>query len=158
MKKYNVGVIGATGMVGQRFLLLLDKHPWFNITTLAASSRSAGKKYGELMEGRWLLSDPMPEQVKDMTIMDKIFAAFEREDVIRLNQTATRLAGDKTKASINVSLASPLQIFADPQVISQAARTSFDVTSVADRPTAIFLNIPGSDTSQSYTILASLFI
>ena len=55
MKKYNVGVIGATGMVGQRFLLLLDKHPWFNITTLAASSRSAGKKYGELMEKRWLL-------------------------------------------------------------------------------------------------------
>ena len=95
---------------------------------------------------------------KDMTIMDKIFAGFEREDVIRLNQTATRLAGDKTKSSINVSLASPLQIFADPQVISQAARTSFDVTSVADRPTAIFLNIPGSDTSQNYTILASLFL
>ncbi|MBQ1475393.1 MAG: aspartate-semialdehyde dehydrogenase [Ruminococcus sp.] len=70
MKKYKVGVIGATGMVGQRFLLLLDKHPWFDITTLAASSRSAGKKYGELMEGRWLLSDPMPEQVKDMTILD----------------------------------------------------------------------------------------
>ena len=70
MKKYNVGIIGATGMVGQRFLLLLDKHPWFNITTLAASSRSAGKKYGELMESRWLLSEPMPEQVKDMTILD----------------------------------------------------------------------------------------
>lgn len=70
MKKYNVGVIGATGMVGQRFLLLLDKHPWFNITTLAASSRSAGKTYGELMENRWLLDEPMPEQVKAMTIMD----------------------------------------------------------------------------------------
>lgn len=70
MKKYKVGVIGATGMVGQRFLLLLDKHPWFEITTLAASSRSAGKKYGELMEGRWLLKQPMPEQVKDMIIYD----------------------------------------------------------------------------------------
>ena len=52
MKKYNVGIIGATGMVGQRFILLLNNHPWFNITTLAASSRSAGKKYGELMDGR----------------------------------------------------------------------------------------------------------
>ncbi len=70
MKKYNVGIIGATGMVGQRFLLLLNNHPWFNITTLAASSRSAGKKYGDLMEGRWLLEDPMPEKVKDMVVMD----------------------------------------------------------------------------------------
>ncbi len=70
MKKYNVGIIGATGMVGQRFLLLLNNHPWFNITTLAASSRSAGKKYGDLMDGRWLLDDPMPEKVKDMVVMD----------------------------------------------------------------------------------------
>ena len=70
MKKYNVGIIGATGMVGQRFLSLLENHPWFNITTLAASSRSAGKKYGELMENRWLLSEPMPEKVKDMVILD----------------------------------------------------------------------------------------
>ncbi|MEE3332786.1 MAG: aspartate-semialdehyde dehydrogenase [Ruminococcus sp.] len=70
MKKYKVGVIGATGMVGQRFLLLLDKHPWFEITTLAASSRSAGKKYGELMNNRWLLKEPMPEKVKDMVIAD----------------------------------------------------------------------------------------
>ena len=70
MKKFNVGIIGATGMVGQRFILLLHNHPWFNITTLAASSRSAGKKYGDLMEGRWLLSDEMPECVKDMVVMD----------------------------------------------------------------------------------------
>ncbi len=70
MKKYNVGIIGATGMVGQRFILLLNNHPWFNITTLAASSRSAGKKYDDLMEGRWLLADDMPEKVKDMTVMD----------------------------------------------------------------------------------------
>jgi aspartate-semialdehyde dehydrogenase len=70
MKKYNVGIIGATGMVGQRFILLLNNHPWFNITTLAASSRSAGKKYGELMENRWLISEPMPESVKDMVVAD----------------------------------------------------------------------------------------
>ena len=70
MKKFNVGIIGATGMVGQRFILLLHNHPWFNITTLAASSRSAGKKYGDLMDGRWLLSEEMPESVKDMVVMD----------------------------------------------------------------------------------------
>ncbi len=70
MKKYNVGIIGATGMVGQRFILLLNNHPWFNITTLAASSRSAGKKYGDIMNNRWLLSEPMPEKVKDMEVMD----------------------------------------------------------------------------------------
>lgn len=70
MRKFNVGVIGATGMVGQRFLSLLENHPWFNVTKLAASSRSAGKKYGELMEGRWLLDTPMPEDVKEMVVLD----------------------------------------------------------------------------------------
>ena len=52
MKKYNVGIIGATGMVGQRFSLLLSDHPWFNVTALAASSSSAGKTLGEAVEGR----------------------------------------------------------------------------------------------------------
>ena len=61
MRNYKVGIIGATGMVGQRFITLLDKHPNFQITLLAASARSAGKPYGELMEGRWKLSCAMPE-------------------------------------------------------------------------------------------------
>ena len=52
MKKYKVGIIGATGMVGQRFTLLLENHPWFEVTVLAASKRSAGKTYGETVEGR----------------------------------------------------------------------------------------------------------
>ena len=79
MKKYNVGIIGATGMVGQRFISLLNNHPWFNITTLAASSRSAGKKYGDLMANRWLLDEPMPEIVKDMEILD----AANIEEVVK---------------------------------------------------------------------------
>ena len=90
--------------------------------------------------------------------LDEILDSFKDGDAVRLAQTAQRIAGDKTKASINVSLVSPLQIFADNIVVSQCSKTSFDVTGVADRPMAIFLNIPGSDTSQSYTILASLFI
>ena len=59
MKKYKVGIIGATGMVGQRFTLLLENHPWFEVTVLAASKRSAGKTYGETVEGRWHMTAKM---------------------------------------------------------------------------------------------------
>ncbi len=70
MKQYNVGVIGATGMVGQRFVSLMQDHPWFNLTVVAASPRSAGKVYGELMKDRWLLDNPMPPCAKDLVVMD----------------------------------------------------------------------------------------
>ena len=70
MKKYKVGIIGATGMVGQRFTLLLENHPWFEVTVLAASKRSAGKTYGETVEGRWHMTVPLPEKYKDMVIVD----------------------------------------------------------------------------------------
>ena len=72
MKKYNVGIIGATGMVGQRFALLLANHPWFNVTALAASGRSAGKSYEEAVSGRWAMTDAIPENLKDMTIYDAV--------------------------------------------------------------------------------------
>lgn len=68
MKQYNVGVIGATGMVGQRFITLLANHPWFNLKLLAASPRSAGKKYTEAVGSRWVMEDPIPEFVKDMVV------------------------------------------------------------------------------------------
>ena len=70
MKTYNVGIIGATGMVGQRFSTLLAEHPWFNIKILAASSRSAGKKYTEAVGNRWAMTVEIPEKVKDMVILD----------------------------------------------------------------------------------------
>ena len=70
MKNYNVGIIGATGMVGQRFITLLADHPWFNIKVLAASSRSAGKKYTEAVGSRWAMTVDIPEKVKDMVILD----------------------------------------------------------------------------------------
>ncbi len=69
-KKYNVGIIGATGMVGQRFATLLENHPWFNVTVLAASARSAGKTYNEAAGSRWAMKQPMPESMKDMIIED----------------------------------------------------------------------------------------
>lgn len=70
MKKYNVGIIGATGMVGQRFATLLENHPWFNVKALAASPRSAGKTYGEVAGNRWKMAVPMPESMKDMVLLD----------------------------------------------------------------------------------------
>ena len=72
MKKYNVGIIGATGMVGQRFALLLADHPWFNVTALAASSRSAGKTYEEAVGSRWAMTSPMPENLKNMMVYDAL--------------------------------------------------------------------------------------
>lgn len=68
--QYRVGIIGATGMVGQRFTLLLEDHPWFQVTCLAASSRSAGKPYREAVEGRWAFETPIPAYVSDMPVLD----------------------------------------------------------------------------------------
>lgn len=70
MKQYKVGVVGATGMVGQRFITLLENHPWFKLTALAASARSAGKTYEDAVGNRWLMKTPMPEAVKKMVVLD----------------------------------------------------------------------------------------
>lgn len=70
MKQYKVGIIGATGMVGQRFATLLENHPWFNVEVLAASPRSAGKTYEEAVGERWAMTTPMPESMKKMIIMN----------------------------------------------------------------------------------------
>ena len=70
MTKCKVGVIGATGMVGQRFLTLLDNHPYFEVVALAASARSAGKTYREAVGSRWKLKTPMPEAFADMVVID----------------------------------------------------------------------------------------
>ena len=70
MKQYKVGIIGATGMVGQRFATLLENHPWFNVTTVAASARSAGKRYEDAVGSRWAMKTPMPAAMKDMIVYD----------------------------------------------------------------------------------------
>ena len=69
-RKFKVGVLGATGMVGQRFISLLENHPWYEVTTVAASPRSAGKTYEEAVGGRWKMSTPMPEGVKKLQVMN----------------------------------------------------------------------------------------
>ena len=84
MKKYRVGVIGATGMVGQRFVTLLENHPWFDLTVLAASGRSAGKPYREAVAGRWAFPWPIPAGAADMTVLDaeNVEAVAEKCDFV----------------------------------------------------------------------------
>jgi aspartate-semialdehyde dehydrogenase len=69
-QKLKVGIIGATGMVGQRFVTLLAEHPWFEVTSLAASARSAGKTYREALGERWVMSGPIPERIGDITVQN----------------------------------------------------------------------------------------
>ena len=69
-EKLKVGILGGTGMVGQRFIALLENHPWFEVTTIAASPRSAGKTYAEAVGDRWKMTTPMPEAVKNIVVMN----------------------------------------------------------------------------------------
>ena len=70
MEKYRVGIIGGTGMVGQRFVTLLENHPWFELVAVAASAGSAGKRYEDAVAGRWAMTTPIPEKTKDLIVMD----------------------------------------------------------------------------------------
>ena len=78
-EKIKVGILGATGMVGQRFVTLLENHPWFELVTLAASAHSAGKTYEEAIGSRWKMETPMPEFVKNMVVKN----VADVEDVVK---------------------------------------------------------------------------
>ena len=97
MKKLKVGIIGATGMVGQRFITLLAEHPYFEIAALVAGPRSAGKSYREAVEGRWKLSTPCPEWIMDMTVMssDEVEAVGNAVDFVFC---AVSLSKEETRA------------------------------------------------------------
>ncbi|MCI8268100.1 MAG: aspartate-semialdehyde dehydrogenase [Lachnospiraceae bacterium] len=83
-KKLRVGVLGATGMVGQRFITLLENHPWYEVVAVAASPRSAGKTYEEAVGGRWKMDSPMPEAVKGLTVMNvnEVEKVSDRVDMV----------------------------------------------------------------------------
>lgn len=83
-QKLKVGIVGGTGMVGQRFVLLLDQHPWFEVTAIAASASSAGKTYEESVQGRWKMATPIPEAVKNIVVQDasKVNEVADRVDFI----------------------------------------------------------------------------
>ena len=98
MKQYNVGVIGATGMVGQRFITLLENHPWFQLTAIAASARSAGKPYEEAVSGRWKMDTPIPEEAKQLVIYDIDAQMKEFCDQIDFTFCAVDMDKDATRA------------------------------------------------------------
>ncbi len=98
MKKYEVGIIGATGMVGQRFALLLADHPWFEVKMLAASGRSAGKSYEEALGGRWAMTKPVPEKLKGMIVYDAVADMEKIASVVDFVFCAVDMKKDEIKA------------------------------------------------------------
>lgn len=79
--KLKVGILGGTGMVGQRFITLLDNHPWFEVVSIAASERSAGRSYADAVQGRWKLDIPMPEKVRDIQVRNALEISKVAEEV-----------------------------------------------------------------------------
>ena len=98
MKKYQVGIIGATGMVGQRFATLLKDHPWFQVTALAASGRSAGKTYEEAVSARWAMKEPIPESMKNMVILDASKDIEQMKELVDFVFCAVDMPKDQIRA------------------------------------------------------------
>ncbi len=98
MEKYRVGIIGGTGMVGQRFVTLLDQHPWFELTAVAASSGSAGKTYEEAVAGRWAMETEIPEQAKALVVLDVVKDAETLADQVDFVFCAVNMEKDKIRA------------------------------------------------------------
>ena len=108
-EKLKVGILGGTGMVGQRFISLLENHPWFEVTTIAASPRSAGKTYEEAVGGRWKMTTPMPEAVKKIVVMNvneveevaaKVDFVFSAVDMTKEEIRASEEAYAKTETPV----------------------------------------------------------
>ena len=96
-EKLKVGILGGTGMVGQRFIALLENHPWFEVTTIAASPRSAGKTYEEAVGDRWKMDTPMPEAVKKI-IVHNVNEVEEVASTVDFVFSAVDMSKDEIKA------------------------------------------------------------
>lgn len=97
-KQFNVGIIGATGMVGQRFAILLENHPWFNVKVLAASPRSAGKTYKEAVGDRWFMDVPMPKNMENIIVKDAAADVKEIASEVDFVFCAVDMKKDEIKA------------------------------------------------------------
>ena len=98
MKEYKVGIIGGTGMVGQRFITLMENHPWFRLTVIAASARSAGKPYGEAAEKRWVMPSPIPACARDLVVMDAVADAEKIASLVDFCFCAIDMPKDEIRA------------------------------------------------------------
>ncbi len=97
-KHYRAGIIGATGMVGQRFATLLENHPWFEVTAIAASPRSAGKTYEEAVGNRWAMTTPMPEKMKNMVVFNAVEDIDKIKELVDFVFCAVDMKKDEIKA------------------------------------------------------------
>ena len=135
-EKLRVGILGATGMVGQRFIALLEKHPWFEVVTLAASGRSAGLTYEAAVEGRWKMDTPIPEAVKNIIVMnvnevekvaETVDFVFSAVDMSKEETKAIEEAYAKTETPV-VSNNSAHRMTADvPMVIPEINPQHFEI-------------------------------
>ncbi len=98
MKHYRAGIIGATGMVGQSFATLLENHPWFEVTAVAASPRSAGKTYEEAVGSRWAMTTPMPEKMKNMVVLNAVEDIEKIKELVDFVFCAVDMKKDEIKA------------------------------------------------------------
>ena len=98
MEQYKIGIIGATGMVGQRFALLTANHPWFRPVVLAASSHSAGKTYKDAIGSRWYMNDPMPSSLEDLVVMDAEADAEQIASMVDFVFCAVNMKKDEIRA------------------------------------------------------------
>ena len=98
MKTYRVGIIGATGMVGQRFATLLENHPWFQVTALAASGRRAGKPYAEALGNRWVMKTPIPAKMADMVLLNAAEDVDQMKELVDFVFCAVNMSKPETKA------------------------------------------------------------
>ena len=98
MEQYKIGIIGATGMVGQRFALLTASHPWFHPVVLAASSHSAGKTYKDAVGSRWYMNDPMPKSLENVVVMDAEADAEQIASMVDFVFCAVNMKKDEIKA------------------------------------------------------------
>ncbi len=97
-KHYRAGIIGGTGMVGQRFATLLENHPWFEVTAIAASPRSAGKTYEEAVGNRWAMTTPMPEKMKNMIVFNAVEDIDKIKELVDFVFCAVDMKKDEIKA------------------------------------------------------------
>ena len=161
-RKLRVGILGATGMVGQRFIALLENHPWYEVVTVAASPRSAGKTYEEAVGGRWKMTTPMPEAVKNLIVMnvnevEKVAAGvdfvFSAVDMTKEEIRAIEEAYAKTETPV-VSNNSAHRWTPDvPMVIPEVNPEHFDVIEFQKKrlgTTRGFISVKPNCSIQSY--------
>ena len=135
-QKLKVGILGATGMVGQRFIALLENHPWYQVTTVAASPRSAGKTYEEAVGDRWKMATPMPDGVKNLVVMnvnevEKVAAqvdfVFSAVDMTKEEIRAIEEAYAKTETPVVSNNSAPRWTPDVPMVIPEINPEHFEV-------------------------------